>query len=420
MRVIIAGYNTDRENPASTPETISAAYARISRDPSPVNQLRRDSALEVEKARESNRRIVFDYGHGSVAEHAVFNIDILGISRLAVEALQSFRLASFTEKSQRYIRIGRDWHIPMDVADRDAYGSTVQNLFSSYERLLEGLSGAGLDRGSAREDARYLLPLAATSQMGMTVNARELEHMIRRLRAHPLHEVRCLADALFQAAEPVAPSLLLFTSPSEMDRIAHVQPEPVPGPEVELTSCDDDTRVAAWLRTVFGPGDAGWLFQQVYAGLGVHDSLPRAWELFRADFSLVISATAYAQLKRHRMCTQLVSGYSPALGFTVPPSVEEAGFGGLFAEAVAAAGQASERLGTDYLLTNSHRRRVEVSINGREFYHFCRLRDDTHAQWDIRRIAGEMLGLASARAPLTLARACGKSRWDLVSGTPVR
>jgi hypothetical protein len=152
-----------------------------------------------------------------------------------------------------------------------------RNLFSSYERLLEGLSGAGLDRGSAREDARYLLPLAATSQMGMTVNARELEHMIRRLRAHPLHEVRCLADALFQAAEPVAPSLLLFTSPSEMDRIAHLQPEPVPGRKVELTSCDDDTRVAAWLRTVFRPRRCRWLFQQVYGGLGVHDSLPRAW-----------------------------------------------------------------------------------------------------------------------------------------------
>ena len=418
MKVVLAGFNTDIDNPVSTPETISAAYARISRDPSPVTELRRESSREVESARRSNRRIVFGYGHGSVAEHAVFNLDVLDISRLAVEALQSFRLASFTEKSQRYIRIGQDWHLPGESPDREAFAETAGNLFASYDKLLKGLTRAGHDRGSAREDARYLLPLATTSQMGMTVNARELEHMIRRLRAHPLQEARALSEALFKAVEPVAPSLLLFTEPTEMDELAHRQPEPPFDSELELLHCDRDSRVALWLEALFGPMEQRELFDGVYRHLGVHDTLPRAWELFRADFAVTLSATAYAQLKRHRMSTQLVSRYSPSLGITVPPSVTGAGLEGEFTDAVLAAGEAAERLGTGYLYTNAHRRQVLVSMNGKKLHHFMRLRDDEHAQWDIRNIAGNMLRMVLKEAPLTMAMACGKSRWEEVSGKP--
>ncbi len=82
---------------------MAAAYARISRNPRPVNELRRIARSEVEKARASNRNIVFEMGHSSIAEHAVFNLDILGVSRLLVEEIEKFRLASYTEKSQRYV-----------------------------------------------------------------------------------------------------------------------------------------------------------------------------------------------------------------------------------------------------------------------------------------------------------------------------
>jgi hypothetical protein len=99
MKILLAGYNIDydiirelKEKCAFgqdiTPETISAAYARISRSPKPVDALRRDSRTEVEKARKSNRNIVFEMGHSSVAEHAVFNIDIIGVSRLIVEEIE--------------------------------------------------------------------------------------------------------------------------------------------------------------------------------------------------------------------------------------------------------------------------------------------------------------------------------------------
>ena len=431
MEVRLAGFNTDAENRSSTPETLSAAYARISRDPRPIGLLRREAASEMERARESNRRIVFGYGHGSVAEHAFFNFDLLDLSRLAAEAVQSFRLASFTEKSQRYIRLERDWVIPEEVpsALRDEWTASLEGLFGLYGRACRALEEAGLSEGRAREDARYLLPLATSCQMGMSLNARELEHMIRRLSAHPLAEVRQLSSQLLDSAEGVAPSLLRHLEPVAMDHLAWQHPEPgnleLPG-DVALVRGDDDGVVGARLLQRDRGGSLktarhGWpdlesdekrrLFRNVLGSLGPYDALPREWELACFTFEVVVSASAYAQLKRHRMSTQLVSAYSPALGIRVPSSFADNGLEGLLEEADAisqAWGQRLDDRAAEYMFTNAHRRAVVVRLNAREMYHFARLRLDSHAQWDIRDLAGRMVDLAVAAAPLTMASAAAR------------
>ncbi len=412
VKVILAGYNTDTENNSTTPETISAAYARISRDPAPITELRKQSASELEQARKSNKTIVYKYGHGSIAEHAVFNFDILGISRLAAEAIQSFRLISFTEKSQRYIRIGEDWVLPQELKQ---YSSILSGLFQSYEVILSALLKSGLSKTEAREDARYILPLATTTQMGMTVNARELEHIIRRMKAHPLKEVCDLAEALYQAVLPITPSLMLFTEPTEMDRIAHLQPAPVMiAEEVSLLSCDSDIRIEEMLTEIFGTPD----FSRIYNHLGIHDALPRLWEMFRADFRLTMSATAYAQMKRHRMSTQLISVYDPKLGVTVPPNIKKVGLEDFFVDECLKSSNCVSGQGRigEYLFTNAHRRQIRLCINGREFNHFIRLRDDDHAQWDIRKIAADMIIKVREKAPMTVKMTCGKSHWQEVTG----
>jgi flavin-dependent thymidylate synthase len=435
LKVTLAGFNTDREHGTLTPETISAAYARISRDPRPVDELRADAAREVEKARSSNRTIIFEYGHGSVAEHAVFNFDILGLSRLATEAIQSFRLASFTEKSQRYTRIGEDWFMPGDLSpdSRTIYRDTVSRLFELYDSAFSKLRESGMPLETAKEDARYVLPLATTSQMGMTANARELEHMFRRLSAHPLEEVRELGRLLMREASAVAPSLFLFTDHTEMDRFALALPAVCPGKTdpVTLTESDDDSRVgihlvqteegvslgiAKEMWSFLGQSGREDLFDSIYSVLGIHDPVPRCWEMFRAGFEVVLSATAYAQLKRHRMSTQLVSRYDPVLGYSTPPSFETARITGLLCEAVTLSEEAwahSPGNWGAYLLTNAHRRRVTLQMNGRELYHFSRLREDCHAQWDIRSLANKMMDLVRSAAPLSMKLAGGKSETDL-------
>ncbi len=430
MNIQLAGYNTDIQNGGNTPETLSASYARISRDPRPINVLRKEAAAEVEKARESNRCIIFEYGHGSVAEHAVFNFDILDVSRLAAEELQSFRLASFTEKSQRYIRIGEDLVVPPEL-DGDAEGNFregASELFQIYNRIYDGLRSSGLNKEVAKEDARYVLPLATSCQMGMTVNARELELMVRRLSCHPFAEVRMIAARLLELAMEAAPSLFLFLEPTAMDMFAHSM-SPVESRSAEsviLVDCDDDSKVGSLLiqwnsgKSLESAGKA-WseldvqsreeLFADALSGLGIHDTLPRIWEFFRAEFQLVISATAFAQLKRHRICSRLVSVYDPLLGVTVPSSISDAGLKQDFMQGMRTGEITAGTLGElyPYMLTNAHRRRVVLSMNGRELYHYSRLREDVHAQWDIRDIAHRMLSVLKEKAPLTFMLTGGKS-----------
>ncbi|MBD3370626.1 hypothetical protein GF402_09715 [Candidatus Fermentibacteria bacterium] len=432
VKVRLAGYNTDMEHGCDTPETISAAYARISRDPRPVGELRAQAASDLGAARSSNRRIVFDYGHGSVAEHAFFNFDVLGLSRLVGEALQSFRLASFTEKSQRYVRMAEDWAVPPELEETELaepFSRHVRRLFELYGSAMEKLLDDGLSEGRAKEDARYLLPLATTCQMGMSLNARELEHMIRKLSGHPLGEARALSEGLLNAAREVTPSLLRHLDPTEVDRMSWSHPPAGKSlaDEVELVRADDDGVVGPLLvRSREGgslercrdrwrkldAADARGMFAIILDSLGPHDLPPREWELARYTFDLCLSATAYAQLKRHRMCTLLVSRYEPSAGITVPPSFVSSGLEDMLRRAEASSAELWELAGHPvgaYALTNAHRRRVVVEMNARELYHFSRLREDAAAQWDIRGLAGRMASGARGVAPLTLMRTGGKS-----------
>ena len=75
----------------------------------------------------------------------------------------------------------------------------------------------GLLEGWAKEDARYCLPLATETQLGMTVNARNVELMIRRLAASPLAEAREYSRRLYEATHVVAPSLVRYTEPTPYD-----------------------------------------------------------------------------------------------------------------------------------------------------------------------------------------------------------
>ena len=65
-----------------------------------------------------------------------------------------------------------------------------------------------------------------------------------------------------------------------------------------------------------------------------------------------------------------------------------------------------------YVLTNAHKRRVLFSSNARELYHVSRLREDPHAQWDIRNKSTQMIRLAKKVMPATMQLAVGKHLFE--------
>lgn len=499
MKVILSGFNVDRERlddyrgRASnlsrtddskeakaflrefsdardlTPETISAAYARISRDPRSVDELRQVSVREVDRARRSNESIIFGMGHSSIAEHAVFNLDIIDVTRRAVQELQRTRLASYTEKSQRYITLTDDYLVPREIVEigtADEFNAVVGRLNGAYHRLKDGLldyleekypdlardtKGKVLLDGWAKEDARYVVPLSTLTQLGMTANARVLEMTIRRLAAHPLAEVRDLARGIFDAVSPHAPSVIKYTTPTLYDTetgeiiekaVSRAAPDalsarPALPADRQVTLVDypedADARLAAILLTSHSGLDYREAFTRArtldddarrelifsaFSLMESYDRAPRELELIPLTFEAAVSSSCFGQLKRHRMATILTRPYDTALGVTIPPAITEAGLEKIMTEAV----DASESLyndvikrlpaTADYILTNAHRRRVLVSMNLRELYHVARLRMDETAQWDIRYLAADMVACAAEKMPLAAALAVGKDAFE--------
>ena len=145
-----------------------------------------------------------------------------------------------------------------------------------------------------------------------------------------------------------------------------------------------------------------------------HDAALRELETIDLQFELVMSASCFAQLKRHRMATIISQDYDPGLGVTIPQAVCIIGQQKQFLEIMHRTQDVYEQikkkapLAAPYILTNAHRKRVLMKVNARELYHLARLRSDEHAQWDIRKLAEEMLKKAKKVMPLTLMLACGK------------
>jgi thymidylate synthase ThyX len=113
----------------------------------------------------------------------------------------------------------------------------------------------------------------------------------------------------------------------------------------------------------------------------------------------------------------LAADYEPALGLRLPPAIEAAGLAGDFIRAAREAEDLYARLKTenpaaaDYALTNAHQRRVICKVNLRELCHISRLREDAHAQWDIREISALLSAAAREVFPLTASFLGGKDKY---------
>lgn len=433
-----------------TPETLSAAYARISRDPKQISELRKIARESVARARRSNENIVFGLGHASVAEHAVFNVDVSGISRLAVETIEARRLMSFTEKSQRYIALAREFIIPPELDDTDL-GEKLklhcEILFEAYHDYLPVLEGYFKEKRiekpeyPAREDARYLLPLASAAQLGMTANARTIEHLLRKTIAHPLLELRIFANDLKSQTQSVAPSLIKYVNEEDADtkRLPKFSDLPDDIPDVKLVNFTENADNILLAAVIFANESVEWdsalekaermsvsdkknFLKDVLKDLQSYQPVSRQFETVEFAFQIVISSAGYGQLKRHRMATQFSQPYNPYLGYTIPESIANTDLKADFVKKMAWSKKLYDAIlkknpwCAPYALTNAHRKLVYFKANAREMYHLARLRMDISAQWDIREIVEKMMKLAGEKAPLTLALACGKDEFEKVYG----
>lgn len=142
--------------------------------------------------------------HESPLEHCNFTFSIEGVSRSLSHQLVRHRLASYSQQSQRYVNgESFDYVIPSSIAeDREALEAYTY-LMKAIDNLYWGLCNV---LAIPKEDARYILPNATTTNLVMTMNLREFRHFYaERSCKHAQWEIRELADMAMKEVKKVIP-----------------------------------------------------------------------------------------------------------------------------------------------------------------------------------------------------------------------
>lgn len=146
-------------------------------------------------------------GHESVIEHASATFLMEGISRACAQQLTRHRLASFSMESQRYVELkaeGDDWRDVVSAACVIPPSFGEEEMAALYHSLMA--YKAAREGGNRKEDARFLLPMAARTTLVMTANMREWRHIIQ-VRTHPSAqwEIREVIQAVRSILAQIAP-----------------------------------------------------------------------------------------------------------------------------------------------------------------------------------------------------------------------
>lgn len=138
-------------------------------------------------------------GHHSCFEHIYFTFKIEGISRACSHQLVRHRHCSFTQRSQRYCsEIGREVVVPQSVSEEYCYPIYMDEI-ASISEVYNNLIGDGVPK----EDARYLLPNACTTDLYLSCNLRELIHIANeRLCTRAQWEIRELVEQMVALVNP--------------------------------------------------------------------------------------------------------------------------------------------------------------------------------------------------------------------------
>jgi thymidylate synthase ThyX len=432
-------------------ETIAVAFARTSRMPGDIQESL--DVLTEEKSAQFHEKWVIGYGHGSVAEHAVLHVGVENISRLATEVVEGSRLASYSEKSTRFQKIGEGEYLIPKSVERSKYLADYEEaharLFGAYGAALIAVSremGIDLDNCKPAEKTRvidvcrYELPMSVLTRLGITANARTMEYLCSKLLSHELEEVREIGTELKLEAVKIAPTLVKYAD--EMQYVSAVNavlarkankilvPRTIEEdrmfsviPTVEVADAQthgENEYLAALLFRYAGgysykecyskvkhmsPRQKDRLIADALGKMGEHDKPGRELELPDITFDVLIDEGGFNDLKRNRMLTMVAQEFNGAYGARLPKITEQAGVADKMKEAIRfaeeLAGVMKGDLGPDakYLHTNATLRRMLMKMNIRELAEMYNVRATERANPGYRQPVLQMGELAGEIYP---------------------
>lgn len=198
------------------PEAIIAGAAKLCYSSNDVSKIMEDLTQEnIDKF----VGMLASMGHESPLEHVSFTFSIDGVSRSCSHQLVRHRLASFSQRSQRYVNeVSFDYVIPDAIKNNPEAKSLFEVIMeidkSAYSNLVSILIDSGMESKQAYENARAALPNACCTSLVMTMNARELLHFFeKRCCNRAQDEIRSVAKQMLEICKNEAPIIFKNAGP---------------------------------------------------------------------------------------------------------------------------------------------------------------------------------------------------------------
>ena len=214
------------------PEQTIAYAARLCYSPTDLDGLK--ESITLEKSCDFVKNLM-TMGHFSPVEHVSFTFAVEGISRACSHQLVRHRIASYSQQSQRYVKLDQfEYIIPKEIEnnpeakhlfikameqDQEIYDMLVSILFTKH---FESLVAKGKDEKTARreaekkaiEDSRYVFPNACETKLVFTMNVRTLLNFLsHRCCNRAQDEIRELAWLMLEELKKVSPTLFKSAGP---------------------------------------------------------------------------------------------------------------------------------------------------------------------------------------------------------------
>ncbi len=451
------------------PEKSAYALARYSRSPDSI-----EGSIQWVHGHSSEKfweQFYFDYGHASIADLGHVTICFENISELAAVRLEDESLWDGQAKSSRYQNFASDrWFVPGQIRGSETealYEGVLRSLAEIYRQLHEPLKqflsereprpesmkAADYDRtiaARAFDITRYLLPLAAKTNVGQVVSIRTLEKQITRLLSSQLPELRGIGEDLKGACQrppvnlwselcgqtsggsndPLAPTLARYAKTNAYQEsvysdLARHAKEALRGTgldqpntwgtveSVELMDLHhplDEIVTTLLYRVSQAPYRKileivkGWSEKEKHATIevamkqrGPYDELIKEFRSgYAFTFDILMDIGAWRDMHRHRRCQQVQQNFTTVHGYDVPPPLVEAGLDQEYRQAMDAVRQDIELLrkkdqeASLYAIPFGFKVRCLFKMDYAEAEYISKLRSGVKGHWSYRTVAWQM------------------------------
>jgi len=150
-------------------------------------------------------------GHHSTIEHCQFVFTISGVSRACTHQLVRHRHMSFSQKSQRYVTEKGQFEF---ITPKTIQNAGLEEEFVGFMGQISEFYAKMIEKGIPAEDARFVLPNAATSSLVASLNLRELIHLSHiRLCTNAQLEIRIMVKKMCDLVVEKEPWLAEYLVP---------------------------------------------------------------------------------------------------------------------------------------------------------------------------------------------------------------